>query len=109
MPQDIVVADPSATHRLAAAMETPATTGRDAPELLDVQVQQLAGVVALVALGAGAVDAQACAGDRVQLPQQRDLVAVQDGRWTASTPPPHPEVLLKSNPPHVTHPTGQYS
>jgi hypothetical protein len=51
---DVVVADPSAAGLLAAAVDAPAAAGRDPAELLDVEVDQVPGPVAFVAVGGGA-------------------------------------------------------
>ena len=55
---DVVVADAPPADLLAAAVEPPAATVGDAAQLLDIDVDQLAGLVALVAQGGGPAGAQ---------------------------------------------------
>jgi hypothetical protein len=75
---DVVVADPASADPLAAAVQPPAAAVGNAAQLLDIDVDQLAGLVALVTAARGAPGAQPGAGDRVQVAQERDLVAAQD-------------------------------
>ena len=62
----------------SSAVQPPAAPLRDAAQLLDVDVDQLPGLVTLIAVGAAAGGAQPGAGDGVQVTQQRDLMAGQD-------------------------------
>ena len=75
---DVVVADPAATHFLAASVCAPPTAVGDAPELLDVDVHQRPRVGVLVALSRVSPGADDLPGQRVALAQQRGVVACQD-------------------------------
>ncbi len=66
-----------ATDGLASSVQAPAAAVRDAVELLDVDVQQLALTVTCVAHG-GRARADALADDAVDLPQARQLPAAHD-------------------------------
>ena len=66
---DVVAAHPAAFHSFAAAVDPPAASLRDHPELLHINVQQLPGGVAFIALVGGPPGADAFAADRIQFAQ----------------------------------------
>ena len=75
---DVVVADATAFDVLAAAVSAPAAAVGDPADLLDVDVDQFAGMGAFVALPAVPVCPDELAGERVAVGQPRYAVAAQD-------------------------------
>lgn len=75
---DVVEANASCADLLAASVGAPAPTVGDAPELLDVDVYQVAGSLVLVAGRGRTGCADQVAGDGVESGQPRDVVTDQD-------------------------------